>query len=151
MKLPEPTDDSERKVIKDVTSRGWHVMKVLEDEDEPEFAYTIGLFHSFKHPELIVVGLPLDLAHQVLNAAGETIRRGAQYAHGSFSREIFERHDSAFRQIQPESSVNYLGWNLWFYDGKYFPALQLIWPDDEGRWPWDAQASEWARERQPLL
>jgi hypothetical protein len=26
---------------------------------------------------------------------------------------------------------------MWFYEGVDFPALQMFWPDREGRFPWD--------------
>jgi hypothetical protein len=38
-----------------------------------------------------------------------------------------------------------------FYKGGDFPALQLVWPDKEGRWPWDIEFNHrWIRS-QPLL
>ena len=55
----------------DIETYGWHVIKVLEDDEGPGFAFTIGLFKRFGHPELIVFGLPLDTMHEMLNAAGE--------------------------------------------------------------------------------
>jgi hypothetical protein len=56
--MREPKDDHERKALADVQNHGWHVLKVMEDDRGPAFAYTVGLYHSFRHPELIIVGLP---------------------------------------------------------------------------------------------
>ena len=39
----------------------------------------------------------------------------------------------------------------WLHGGADFEALQLIWPDTAGVWPWDAAASEGFRASQPLL
>jgi uncharacterized protein DUF4262 len=50
--MREPLDDHERKAVADVKKHGWHVLKVLEDDRGPAFAYTVGLYHSFGHPEL---------------------------------------------------------------------------------------------------
>ena len=44
----------------DIATYGWHVIKVLEDDEGPGFAFTIGLHQRFAHPELIVFGLPPD-------------------------------------------------------------------------------------------
>ncbi len=59
-------DDSERKVLEDIESFGWHCVHVMAEGDLVEYAFTVGLFHSFKHPDLIVFGLPKTIAHQIL-------------------------------------------------------------------------------------
>lgn len=149
--MREPEDEFERKTVDDVRSCGWHVLKVLEDDRGPGFAYTVGLFHSFGHPELIVVGLPVDVGHSVLNIAGEAIRRGVRYAEGTQSDELLVERACTFR-LMPESQYrNYLGWDLWFYDGAPFPALQIIWADPDGRWPWNPTVDPAVRESQPVI
>jgi len=55
--LPAPQGDSDRKLLADVQGHGWHVIGVETDEEEPGFAYSIGLYHTFRHPEIIVFGL----------------------------------------------------------------------------------------------
>jgi hypothetical protein len=47
------------------------VVKVFGDDEGPGFAFTIGLYQRFRHPELLVFGLPLDTMHLMLNGAGE--------------------------------------------------------------------------------
>ena len=74
--LPQARTEPERKVVADVQQHGWHVIKVLPEGDTPGWAYTIGLFHTFGHPEIILFGLPLDTAHVLLNTAGAAIRAG---------------------------------------------------------------------------
>jgi hypothetical protein len=40
---------SEAKILEDIRKHSWHVMRVIRSEDEkgPEWAFSIGLFHSF--------------------------------------------------------------------------------------------------------
>jgi uncharacterized protein DUF4262 len=149
--MREAKDHHEQKAIADIANHGWHVLKVMEDDKGPAFAYTVGLYHSFGHPELIIVGLPLDVGHSVLNIAGESIRRGAQYSEGLQSDEFFEDRACMFRRMPEAQYGNYLGWDLWFYDGTAFPALQMIWADQHGRWPWESTADPGIRERQPVI
>ena len=149
--MREPTDAGERKAIADVEEHGWHVLKVLADSEGPGFAYTVGLYHSFRHPELIVVGLPPEVAHNVLNIAGEAIRRGMRYSEAVQTSDLFEDRACRFRRMPEGQYPNYLGWDLWFYDGPAFPALQLIWPDQEGRWPWEPTVDPGVREIQPVI
>ena len=149
--MREPKDEHERKALADVQKHGWHVLKVMEDNEGPAFAYTVGLYHSFGHPELIVVGLPSDVGHAVLNVAGESIRRGDRYSAGSQSEEFLEDRVCAFRTMPESQYRHYLGWNLWFHDGAAFPALQMVWTDREGRWPWETTVDPAVRERQPAI
>ena len=103
--MPKPADEPERKTYADkIQNRGWHIPKVLEDGRGPGFAYTVGLHHSFDHPELIVVGLSADVGHSVLNVAGDSIRQGARYSAGIESAAIFENRPCAFREM-PTSPV----------------------------------------------
>jgi hypothetical protein len=45
------------KVLGDIQRVGWHVTGVFAQKDEkgPEWAFSIGLFHSFQHPEVVVL------------------------------------------------------------------------------------------------
>lgn len=149
--MPEPTDDSERRTVADVQQHGWHVVKVMEDDEGPAFAYTVGLFHTFGHPELIVVGMPLEAGHAVLNIAGEAIRGGRRYTVDATSDEFIEDRACTFRRMPKAQYEAYLGWALWFYDGPSFPALQMVWADRDGRWPWDEAADADFREDQPVI
>ena len=149
--LPTPADESERKVVSDVQIHGWHVVKVFASAERPEFAYTIGLQHNFGHPELIVFGLSSKIAHAALNVAGDNIRAGACYQAGTQTDQILNQYLCAFRPVPLAQYREHLGFALWFYRGSAFQALQLIYPDREGRWPWQDGVSHAFRQGQPLL
>jgi hypothetical protein len=68
--------EAQRKVIHDVNTHGWHVICVTADGDNPGWAYSIGLFHSFRHPEVVIFGLGLGVMHRVVNLVGEAARAG---------------------------------------------------------------------------
>jgi hypothetical protein len=145
--MREPGNAGEKKILDDVKAFGWHVIKVLEDNEGPGFAYTIGLQHSFQHPELIVVGLPADMSHLTLNIAGQAIQRGERFSIGQQSRLFFEDRVCTFRMVPEAQFRNY----LWFYDGPVFTAMQVVWPDAQGRFPWSIGVEAAFRERQPVL
>jgi len=69
-------DEGEKKLVADIEELGWHVLKVLEDDNGPGFVYSVGLFKTFNHPEIIIVGLKLDLAHILINNIGVDIKNG---------------------------------------------------------------------------
>jgi hypothetical protein len=149
--LPEPADDHDRKLLADVRRHGWHVIGVEEDEEGPGFAYSIGLYHSFRHPEVIVFGLRVRVIHGMINAVGEQIRSGEKFEHLDESGDVLDGYNVAFRTVERRHYPDYLGYARWFYGGDDFPALQCVWPDSRHRYPWHPEASPDLARRQPGL
>jgi hypothetical protein len=130
---------------------GLHVLKVGAEADSPTFAYTVGLYRTFGHPEIIMLGLGLDLMHRLLNDVAASLREGRRYAAGDVSDEFLDDHDVTFRAVPERHYRAYLGWANWFHDGVAYPVLQLIYPDRERRWPWEAGVPDGFRRNQPVL
>ncbi|MBM4063197.1 MAG: DUF4262 domain-containing protein, partial [Planctomycetes bacterium] len=38
----------------------------------------------------------------------------------------------------------------WAYQDEAFPAVQLVWPDKQGRWPWEPGVRDGFRQSQPV-
>jgi hypothetical protein len=148
---PEPADEHDRKLLADVERHGWHVVGVEEDEEGPAFAYSIGLYHSFGHPEVILLGLPVRVMHRIINVIGEEVRRGERFEHLDESGEVLEGYNVAFRTVERRHYREYFGYARWFYRGDGFPALQCVWPDSEHRYPWHPEFNATLAPRQPLL
>ena len=127
------------------------MVKVPEDDRGPGFAYTVGLFRRFGHPEVLVSGLDLDVLHDVLNDVGASVRAGARFQAGATSDDVLDGYPVAFRAIAPAAYGTYLGAGVRFYAGSPFPALHCVWPDRAGRFPWDAGVDDWTRWAQPAL
>jgi hypothetical protein len=148
--LPEPADDHDRKLLADVERHGWHVLGVEEDEEGPAFAYSIGLYRSFKHPEILVVGLPIEVMHRIINAVGEVARSGERFEHLDESEDVLDGHNVAFHIVERTYYPDYFGYARWLYRGDDFPALQCVWPDSQHRNPWHPEFGV-GPGRQPLL
>lgn len=146
-----PEEDRDTKLISDIEEVGWHVVMIPEDDDGPASAYSIGLFQTFGHPEIIIFGLDLGLMHQMINLIGEEVRQGRQFADGESASGILEGYDVRFLQVARRHYQEHFGYARWFYKGDDFPALQCLWPDKHGRFPTDAVYPEPLRARQPLL
>jgi hypothetical protein len=148
--LPEPADEHDRKLLADVAQYGWHVIGVEEDKEGPSFAYSIGLYRSFGHPEVIIFGLAVGVMHRIINAVGEQVRAGTKLEHLDEAADILDGYSVAFRSVERRHSPDYLGYARWFYKGD-FPALQCVWPDSQHRYPWHPEVSADTARRQPLL
>jgi hypothetical protein len=82
--------DVDARVSSDIASLGWHVIGVLGDEQGPPFAYSIGLFKTFSHPEVIILGLQPKVAMPLVNDLGRAVRGGAIFRHGSVTDELLK-------------------------------------------------------------
>src|SRR5215208_2924013 len=68
----EGLDDE--KLVADVKEYGWHVVKILEKDETPGWAFSVGLYKNFNHPEIVVFGLNDEVAHSLINAIGDVVR-----------------------------------------------------------------------------
>lgn len=136
--LPTPADDGDRQLIADVQQHGLHIISIEGDEQGPSYSFSVGLTYSYRHPEIVLMGLKHKAAMGIINAIGVRIKNGEKFKPGSICTDIAERYPSAFVTFSKSYYKEYLGYACWFYGSHDFPALQYVWPDQASRFPWDA-------------
>ena len=62
------------KLIEEIKHYGWTVILVEATYYLPSFTYTIGLWKTYNHPELISFGKKANILHSILNTSGEVKR-----------------------------------------------------------------------------
>ena len=142
---------NDEKVLSDVKEYGWHVDRVLDTDEVPAWAFSIGLFKNFKHPEIVVFGLELDLMHFVINSVGDDIKAGKKFEIDGQYADLIDSYSCIFKPVQRVWYEPFLGYANWFYYGTNYPVLQCLWPDRDHRYPWEPKFNPdwvWA---QPLL
>lgn len=147
----EPVEEGDLKLLSDVAEWGWHVVVVISPAGQPAYAFTVGLFRSFDHPEVVLFGLEPGDLHAALNEVGERVRRGLRFEDGDEAEGVLQDRPVRFRPVSPRNFREYLGYALWYHGGARFPALQAFWPDGDGRYPWERWCSAEPRAAQPLL
>jgi hypothetical protein len=144
-------DVSDRKLLADVEEYGWHCLHVHEEGQLPYWSFSIGLFHTWQHPELIVFGLRDTVAHDLLTELVERVKAGELFSPGRDHDDVLEGFDCRFVRVDPQWYSEFLGYAQWFYRSDCgFPFLQLVWPDRESRYPWE-QAYAIKDGSQPVL
>lgn len=135
--LPEAEDDADRKLLFDIETYGWHVVSVTEEPDTPRFVFTVGLYYRYSHPEILVMGLKQPTAHSLLHSMVEKIKNGEKFEPGALITDVAS-FPLALIPIHTNHYREYLGYGMWFYQSLEmpFPALQLVWPDRAGLFPW---------------
>ena len=141
--LPPPEDSFDEKLLSDVREYGWHCVVV----EQAAVAYTVGLWHTYDHPELALTG-PWKHAHGILAAAVALVDEGARLEVDDESDEVLEGYPVRFGPVSDERRVALLTYADWLAGRRPFAALQLILPDAGGRFP---DEPEYDGYPQPLL
>jgi hypothetical protein len=126
-----------------IVEHGWLVQGVFPTDahaEAPGFCYTVGMTPAGL-PELLLVGMPYDLAHPILTAAvkrhtDDEITVGAEvdlgfsvnFRFAAVADATTAKLATVARAAFPEQTVR---------------AIQILFPDRNGRWP-DDPASEFA-------
>ena len=139
--LQDCDDLFERHLVQAIGQKGFSVVH------QPGYCYTVGLHHSWKHPELIVFGLPAQRGQALLEHAAAEVQQGQALQPDSLAEEYALR----FLPVKLEHHREYLQYNRWFYRGDSFQAWQLVWPDADHHFPEDPRHLEHLRELQPSL
>ena len=140
--LPEPESADEAELLEALDRKGWIGMgvspNVTDPSGTPPFAYTAGLERTWGHPELLVVGIPWPAAGQVLRGAVERVRDGESFEPGPRYGGLVAAGDAVFVPVSHAHRIFTMTYAMWLYHGRDdFRALQLVWPDRAGRYPWD--------------
>jgi hypothetical protein len=133
--------DALRETIRD---HGWAVQFV--ESDKRPVAYTVGL-HDRGLPELLMTGLAPDIATRVLNSIAHMIVDDGTVLAPAMHIDYQDRF--LIEVVEVEHPDVHLKFAVRLF-GSRFRALQLVWADDRGRWPWDAGWGH-GRRRQTVL
>jgi hypothetical protein len=164
------------RVAHDVEEHGFHIVYVGDDDDFihtadaslverspriedrlpidfPPWAYTVGFVHTYGQPEVCVFGLPPDLAPTLLWDIARALAAEFRFELHTIYEDLLPRLPFAcsFSEVHPDWNDVLLLAAVEFYEGVDFPAIQCIWPDSAGRFPWDEDAEDAFLELQPYL
>lgn len=147
--LPEPL----ARVLEDIAADGVHIAHVLASEDgqTPAYSHTVGLWHTFERPEVIVFGLAEDTAEDLLDVLVDEVSDGAALAPGQRLEGLLHGYPARLLDVPSASRGGLVALADWAYEGADYPLVQLVYPDKQGRWSWDPEAREGFRKHQPVI
>ena len=125
-------DDLIGDALAQIADGRWAVTGVLGDAAHPPIAYTSGLT-DLGRPELVMTGLPPRLGGLLLDHAAQSVVGDPAFGAGS-SVPARLRRPVALRAIDVIDAGSMRLTRILY--GLRFEAVQLVWPDDEGRYPW---------------
>ncbi|RYU87246.1 DUF4262 domain-containing protein [Mucilaginibacter terrigena] len=134
-----------------ITQYGLQVQHVLEDELGPGFSYSVGLFKSYGHAEIIIVGLKQNLAHTLINNMANDIKEGKVFAALTYEEDIIDDFNCYIIEVDKENYDSYVGQAQNYYGGDDFPLIQCIYPTVQGIYPWEDKWPKEIKDLQPIL
>lgn len=138
--LADCDDLFERRLVEEIERQGYSVVHL------PEGCYTVGLWAHRRRPDAIVYGLPAERGQALLdNYAALTEQPGAE------TRDLTEEFALRVRLVQPHHYREHMPYGRWFYRGEGFSAVQLVWPDPDGRFASQSDVPSRLDELQPDL
>jgi len=151
-KFPKPEDAHDTRVLSNIKNFGYHIVGIRSEDGEPEYCFTIGLEYSYKHPEILLVGLPISTANTIITKMGSEIKNDQKFTDENNYIKIASQKFMV-KEVHPSNYDDYLGYYLWFYRSLKTPPLvmQLFWPDESDKFPWDDGYNEKFDKSQPLL
>ncbi|MGC4808741.1 DUF4262 domain-containing protein [Micromonospora sp. DT233] len=144
-------DEFFRQQQKHIDDIGWSVTAVLPDHDEAHapFAYTIGLTERGL-PELVIAGLDPLTAQTLLNDMAHRVYQRAQPLTADHRVEdLLLGYDAVIIEGQATEALH-PGAAYARYGKDHVRLQQVVWPDKQGRFPWD-DGYEYPAHVQPLL
>jgi hypothetical protein len=128
-----------------IEAGGWAIQGVIGDRLRAPFAYTVGLT-LFGCPELVVTGLRHHRACALLDEIAEHSLHCNPPRPGE---RVRLDHGLQLEVVKLDHPDAHLLTAAALY-GPDILALQLVWADDRGRWPWE-RGHRGGRGGQPVL
>jgi len=121
---------------------GWAIQYVDDRSPRSPWAYTVGLSQCGL-PELVVTGLPVRLAMQYLNDEASRLMHAEPPSPGETTQPVGAPRFEIVEVSQPAVHLPIavrIG-------GPDVRAIQMVWCDDRGKWPWDSgfRSGRWSQ------
>jgi len=149
---PKPEHEADETILQNVRKHGCHIVGVADAN--PHFAFSIGLFANYSHPEVIIFGLNSNNGPVIINDVRDRVAAGQKFADSDICDDILlDGYKVCFWEVPLVAYPKYLGAAIWFYAKSPlpFPCLQIIWQDRNRRFPWETGCIAEMKVDQPLL
>jgi hypothetical protein len=122
-------------ITSNIASHGLHIQHVMGSEESPPFTYTIGMT-NIGAPELIVFGLPPEVVHGAIMEYFNQLRMCHRPKDGATIQGIWDVTMLLETVESDEAAAYTVQANAFFEDKGKTPAYkQMLWPDENGKYP----------------
>ncbi|HEX7099363.1 MAG TPA: DUF4262 domain-containing protein [Acidimicrobiia bacterium] len=155
-------DQQDARTVQIIRQYGWMVQYVNggecgvsgcdqhHDPDVPAFAYTVGMF-GLGHPEFLVFDLDPGVSAHLLNLLGERVREGEDFIPGTTVEvDLGKPVNLVFEEVPNPGEIVFSANRFYQRPPQVsVPVIQITYPDDQGRYPWDEGYDHTFRQPRP--
>ncbi|MEM7349819.1 MAG: DUF4262 domain-containing protein, partial [Acidobacteriota bacterium] len=118
-----PDDEVLARIRSDIEEYGWHLL-LISGEGRAGFIYSIGLWETYRHPEVIFFDVEEDPKGFVgnINRFAKRVAAGERFEPGDRIPQAFGKYDGWVREVRPKWYPGFLGTAGAYYEGFDFPA-----------------------------
>ena len=151
--FPDRDMDHEDKIAWVVEANGWCAEPIAPSEDPPTpgYTYTIGFETTFRHPEIVIFGLPPVAARGLMEMVAMHLDAGGVIPDGMFVGLLDNDLPAALLPIDLSEHADLFVGATRFHGGGEYRMSQFVWPDRNGKMPWDQEYDYQLRPVQPVL
>lgn len=109
-----------------IAEHGWLCVHIMAERGEAPYSFTVGLFRTYSHPELIVFGLSPEVAHAIFSRAVHNIQQGQHLSYGPCPG-LIDGVNCEARWVPIEQYQRYVALCRQYYAGDRFSLLEIVW------------------------
>lgn len=146
---PGPSDEWAGRLVRRIDRQGWDVIGVAEADGLPGWAYSVGLTHSFGAGEVALFGLDVADMQVWVTDLCEAVAAGAAMPDDTALTDDVTDLPGLLRPMDGGWYPGFFGVAEEFYRGTAYTVRQVVWPDRDGRFPWDDAVGDRCQRWQP--
>lgn len=151
MRESDAASEAIRTALTDIAEQGLHIHHVAETDAVPEHAFTVGMWRTWRHPEVIAFGLPAAVLHALFELIADEVDGGRRLVAGEKYEDFLSGYPIQVRAVSKAQAARFLPLAATVNGEDAFEVLQVCWPDRRGRWPWEETVHDSVRQLQPIL
>lgn len=115
-----------RKVITGINSKGFEVIGINGESNEPSTTYSVGFTSTYTHPEIVFRGVLCLEAERCIYKIADELERGFGFYHGDISTTIITGKTVLFCSVGDKAIKEKLSIASTIYQGQPLEMLQAI-------------------------
>lgn len=143
-------DESERQLLDDVAEYGWHCIHIMEEGEQVGYSFTVGMYQTFGHPELIIFGLSSRVSHQILSIFADAAQAGTPLDLSQPTDALIDHYSCCFAEVPLSEYYEHVGFARWYYQETTFRFTRLCGRPSPACFPGTPVSAEF-RAAQPVL
>ena len=122
--MPSETNEVLESIDKHIKKFGWGIVSF--EDDKPLYVTSVGIHQSLGFSEIIVLGLPVEVSHRIINSVALQMRSGRKIKNRTPYEDIIEGSRVILLDVDRRKRRPYFELAEEYYGHNKFPISQLV-------------------------